>query len=55
MYFYRLGHQRDLANAEFVNLIKSSDYQLENQWLLTNTYQNTQSTGSVIFSGEVLT
>jgi hypothetical protein len=55
MYFYRLGHNRDLAHAEFESICDNDSYELDGQWLVSTCEYDAQKTGGIIFGGKVLT
>lgn len=53
-HFFKLGHQSNIGIAEFEFQTQSQDLVFDSQWLLTNTYFNPISTGSIVYGGKVV-
>jgi hypothetical protein len=53
-YIYRLGHCRDLAIAEYTTLTKDTNISIHGSWLFSSTKIDTNTSGSLVFGGEVI-
>jgi tRNA G10 N-methylase Trm11 len=53
-FFYKIGHCRDLAIAEFTALTSAENSSIDTNWLLSENLLNVNKTGGLVFGGIVL-
>jgi hypothetical protein len=53
-YFYRLGHQPKISQAEFSFLTRDKDFEDDHDYILSDSYLDIHTTGSLVYAGKNL-